>query len=170
MNSNILCSDLKNKTLKGMIYTSIVSTMVSAFLLNYSFMMLLECNLKIYTYIALAFMSTMLISIIVFVLTCIISIVVILFDNKFSMKHLYAITYKYISKTLLVTAFFTFLMIVLNIEINIFSLRLIANILNMIFIFQYYKGITFIANVNKLAAKSIVVLIILFNMFIEIYF
>lgn len=170
MSLDTLVISLKNRTLKEKFWISLVIVSLSAFLLVYSFMELLDYNPNIHGYFIFTIMATMLICIIIFMVTCIVAIIIVLFDKKFRMRDLYIVTYEYMGKTLLNTSVFTFLMVFKGIEINSFTCRLITNILNGIFIFQYYKSMTKIVKINKLPALIVIMSIVIFNVFIGFYF
>lgn len=170
MSSDTSVISTKNRNLKEKFWISLIIVSLSTFLLIYSFMDLVEYNPNIHGYFIFTIMSTTLISIVIFMVTCIVAIIIVLFDKKFGMRDLYIVTYEYISKAFLNTSVFTFLMVFKNIEINSFTCRLISNILNMIFIFQYYKSMTKIVKINRIPALIVVLSIVIFNIFIEFYF
>lgn len=170
MNLTSIVDKSKLNMPKISIFVSLLNVIIASLLISYSFLSLLDANFKIGGYAFVAGMSVMLISIIVFVITCIISIIVILFDNRFSMKFLYIFTHEYIGRTLLVTGVFVYLNIVLDLNISKLVANLIANSINIILLFKYYKKITLVASINKIAARLIVVLIMIFNIFMAVYF
>lgn len=170
MNIDFLFKYSKVSSAKTIMLISILNFILSILMVTYSLMSLLDINFKIIGYIFVSCASLIFISFIVFVITCIISIVVIFFDNRFNMKLLYIFTYEYVGRTLLITSLFVFLTLGLDFNISRLGSIIIVDIFNLIFIVKYYKAITIEANVNKLAAKLIVGLVIVFNIFMKIYF
>ena len=119
----------------------------------------------IFAYIFSSIVGIMIVTMLLFTVTCLSSLIIIPVDRKFSMRNLFCVIYNYYGKTIMLN------MILIYIyyqewKISAGIVGSIYVIFSLIFMFQYYKGVITCAYVHKTAAKLLVGVTLVINLMV----
>lgn len=103
--------------------------------------------------------SMMMVTMLLFIITCIEALIIMLIDKKFNMRNLLFVNYNFFGKNILLSALLV--LIILNVDHSMIKTVsiLIAYLIAVLFIGCYYFDITKVAFVNKNAGKVLVSMI-----------
>lgn len=159
----------KKVSVKHILFRGIISLLIAILFFCISFLALIDGKYNLKTYFAIytfsSIVSLMFLSIMFFILTNLISVFIMFFNKKFSIKRLYSSVYEYYGEGALVTSISMFLLFYLDIKVNTIVLQIIVFIVGLVLLFQYYKRLISFAGVDKIPAKIITIVKLVINIF-----
>lgn len=146
--------------------TGIVSLLISMLFVTGMVLSLLDGSYNsrqyIFTYIFSSVIGIMVATMLLFIVTCISSLVIMIVNKTFSMRNLFCVVYSYYGKSILLNSILLYVYY-LGKEINTGITITVYMLFTLIFLIQYYRDTIKCASVQKAAAMLLLGVTLLVN-------
>lgn len=161
----------KNKSAKRVLLEGVLAIFLAALLLTVLVSEISEYEFDVFqyamVYVISVVASMMMVTLLLFIITCVESLIIMIIDKKFNMRNLLFVNYNFFGKNILLSALLA--MVVMNFENMVVQTVATAllYIIAVLLIAGYYLNIVNVASVNKKAGRVLIsiigALIVVFN-------
>lgn len=156
---------------RAIILKGIFLVLLSVLLLTFTIFDITETSFTtkgyIFVYFFTSIITIMAVSMLLFVITCISSLIIMAVNKKFSMRNLYCVLYEYYSKVIMLNAITAFIVFFWELKVNKIIILIYA-VCSILFFIQLYNNMIKYAYVYKLSAKILVGIMSLFSIAIAV--
>lgn len=161
----------KNKSAKRVLLEGVLAIFLAALLLTLLVSEISEYEFDVFqyamVYVISVVASMMMVTLLLFIITCVESLIIMIIDKKFNMRNLLFVNYNFFGKNILLSALLA--MVVMNFENMVVQTvaTVFLYIIAVLLIAGYYLNIVNVASVNKKAGRVLIsiigALIVVFN-------
>lgn len=161
----------KNKSAKRVLLEGVLAIFLAALLLTLLVSEISEYKFDVFqyamVYVISVVASMMMVTLLLFIITCVESLIIMIIDKKFNMRNLLFVNYNFFGKNILLSALLA--MVVMNFENMVVQTvaTVLLYIIAVLLIAGYYLNIVNVASVNKKAGRVLIsiigALIVVFN-------